>query len=125
MPPTSSTSFKQQHKLEKRIEVARQIRQKYPNFIPVIVEKHPESNVPEIKKKKYLVPADIGVGKFLFEIRNYLTLPPSKAIFLFVNDCVLPPTSTTMAQIYEQHKDEDGFLYVTYSGENTFGSLLL
>ena len=21
----------------------------------------------------------------------------------------------------EEHKDEDGFLYVTYSGENTFG----
>lgn len=23
--------------------------------------------------------------------------------------------------IYEEHKDEDGFLYVLYSGENTFG----
>jgi len=26
-----------------------------------------------------------------------------------------------MSSIYEDHKDEDGFLYVTYSGENTFG----
>jgi len=27
-----------------------------------------------------------------------------------------------MSAIYEDKKDEDGFLYVTYSGENTFGS---
>lgn len=26
-----------------------------------------------------------------------------------------------MSDIYEDHKDEDGFLYITYSGENTFG----
>lgn len=28
-----------------------------------------------------------------------------------------------MSSIYEDHKDEDGFLYITYSGENTFGAL--
>lgn len=26
-----------------------------------------------------------------------------------------------MGAIYEEHKDEDGFLYIAYSGENTFG----
>ena len=26
-----------------------------------------------------------------------------------------------MSSIYEDHRDEDGFLYITYSGENTFG----
>lgn len=26
-----------------------------------------------------------------------------------------------MSTIYDEKKDEDGFLYVTYSGENTFG----
>ena len=26
-----------------------------------------------------------------------------------------------MSDIYQDHKDEDGFLYITYSGENTFG----
>jgi hypothetical protein len=28
-----------------------------------------------------------------------------------------------MSSIYEEHKDEDGFLYFTYSCENTFGDL--
>ena len=26
-----------------------------------------------------------------------------------------------MSAIYEEKKDVDGFLYITYSGENTFG----
>jgi GABA(A) receptor-associated protein len=30
-----------------------------------------------------------------------------------------------MATVYEDHKDEDGFLYITYSGENTFGGSLV
>lgn len=27
-----------------------------------------------------------------------------------------------MSKIYEEQKSPDGFLYVTYSGENTFGN---
>ena len=30
-------------------------------------------------------------------------------------------SSATMGSIYDEHKDEDGFLYIAYSGENTFG----
>ena len=30
-------------------------------------------------------------------------------------------TAALMLDVYEDHKDEDGFLYITYSGENTFG----
>lgn len=30
-------------------------------------------------------------------------------------------SSASMGQVYEEHKDEDGFLYIAYSGENTFG----
>ena len=29
--------------------------------------------------------------------------------------------SSTMGQIYTEHKDEDSFLYIAYGGENTFG----
>lgn len=30
-------------------------------------------------------------------------------------------TAALMSNIYEEQKDVDGFLYITYSGENTFG----
>jgi hypothetical protein len=35
---------------------------------------------------------------------------------------VLCCAAALMSSVYEDHKDEDGFLYITYSGENTFGS---
>lgn len=36
--------------------------------------------------------------------------------------CMLSVTTAAMmSAIYEENKDEDGFLYMTYSGENTFG----
>ncbi|KAL6048776.1 ubiquitin-like protein atg8 [Balamuthia mandrillaris] len=112
--------FKEEHPLDKRREVAERIRAKYPDRIPVIVEKAPKSDAPDIDKKKFLVPSDITVGKFVYEIRKHMKLSPEKAIFLFVNN-VLPPTAELMSNIYAKYKDEDGFLYITYSGENTFG----
>ena len=81
-----------------------------------------KSDIPEIDKRKYLVPADLTVGQFVYVIRKRIMLPPEKAIFIFVND-TLPPTAALMSAIYQDHKDKDGFLYVTYSGENTFGSI--
>ena len=71
---------------------------------------------------RYLVPADLTVGQFVYVIRKRIKLSPEKAIFVFVNN-VLPPTAALMSSIYEEHKEEDGFLYIAYSGENTFGSL--
>jgi GABA(A) receptor-associated protein len=78
------------------------------------------------------VPSDLTVGQFCYVIRKRIKLAPEKAIFIFVNE-VLPPTAALMSSIYEEHKDEDGFLYITYApargldlmdryaGENTFG----
>eukprot|EP00744_Colponema_vietnamica_P000179 GILI01000325.1.p1 GENE.GILI01000325.1~~GILI01000325.1.p1 ORF type:complete len:121 (-),score=40.35 GILI01000325.1:206-568(-) len=116
----ASVSFKAEHPFEKRKAEASRIRSKYPDRIPVICEKGPRTDVPDIDKKKYLVPSDLTVGQFVYVIRKRIKLSPEKAIFIFVNN-TLPPTAALMSSIYEQQKDEDGFLYVTYSGENTFG----
>ncbi|TIA67121.1 hypothetical protein D6C83_02094 [Aureobasidium pullulans] len=99
---------------------AERIRVKYTDRIPVICEKVEKSDIATIDKKKYLVPADLTVGQFVYVIRKRIKLSPEKAIFIFVDE-VLPPTAALMSSIYEEHKDEDGFLYITYSGENTFG----
>ncbi|EOA25312.1 hypothetical protein CARUB_v10018628mg, partial [Capsella rubella] len=117
----SNGSFKQDHDFEKRKAEALRIRDKYPHRVPVIVEKGEKSDIPNMDKKKYLVPADLTVGQFVYVIRKRIKLSAEKAIFIFVDD-VLPPTGAMMSTIYEDKKDEDGFLYVTYSGENTFGS---
>lgn len=105
---------------ERRQAEASRIREKHPDRVPVIVEKAGRSDVPDIDKKKYLVPADLTVGQFVYVVRKRIKLSPEKAIFVFVKN-TLPPTATLMSVLYEENKDEDGFLYMTYSGENTFG----
>ena len=115
-------NFKNIHDFEKRKSEADKIRAKYPDRIPVICERNLRAtDVPDIDKKKYLVPSDLTAGQFLYVVRKRMKLSPEKAIFIFVNN-TLPPSGELMSQIYKSHKDEDGFLYVVYSGESTFGN---
>lgn len=113
-------SFKDEHAVENRKAEAARIKEKYPDRIPVIVEKAERSDIPDIDKKKYLVPSDLTMGQFVYVIRKRIKLSPEKAIFIFVKN-TLPPTAALMSSIYEDHQDADGFLYITYSAENTFG----
>lgn len=96
------------------------ILEKYPDRIPVIINKSENSDVPDIDKRKFLVPNDLTVGQFVYVIRKRIRLSPEKALFVFINN-TLPPTSSIMSQMYVEYQNEDGFLYMTYSGENTFG----
>ncbi|XP_076941845.1 autophagy-related protein 8C-like isoform X1 [Bidens hawaiensis] len=115
-------SFKLEHPSEKRCAESSRIREKYPDRVPVIVERAERTDLPDIDKNKYLVPADLTAGQFVYVVRKRIKLSPEKAIFVFVKN-MLPPTAALMSAIYEENKDDDGFLYMTYSGENTFGSL--
>jgi len=49
--------FKQEHDFEKRRAEAARIREKYPDRIPVIVEKAERSDIPNIDKKKIPCPS--------------------------------------------------------------------
>ena len=43
-----------------------------------------------------------------------------QTIYLFVGN-TSPKTGGLLSEIYEANKAEDGFLYMTYSAENTLG----
>ena len=60
---------------------------------------------------RYLVPADLTVGQFVYVVRKRIKLSPEKAIFIFVKN-ILPPTAAMMSAIYEENKDEGGPLEV-------------
>ena len=55
---------------EKRKSEAERIRAKYPDRVPVICEKADRSDIPDIDKKKYLVPADLTVGQYHYVSLN-------------------------------------------------------
>jgi GABA(A) receptor-associated protein len=113
--------YKMNHSLEQRMQEAEKVRERHPDRLPVICEKVDGSNIPDIDKNKFLVPSDLTVGQFVLVVRKRVMLEPEKAIFLFIDDKTIPSNAAMMSDLYQKHKDEDGYLYVKYSGENTFG----
>ena len=115
-------SYKKKFSFEVRNKEAINIIKKYPDRIPIIVEKSDKccGDIDNIDKKKYLVPNDLTIGQFQYVIRKRIKLQPEKALFIFINN-LIPPTSQKLLSAYDEYKDKDGFLYVCYSGENTFG----
>jgi len=112
--------YKQDHSYERRRADGEKVRLRYPERIPVIVEKSPKARVADVDKKKYLVPAELTVGQFIFIIRKRINLRPEEALFFFVNGSI-PSTSNTMGEVYQQNHDEDSFLYMMYSDESVYG----
>ena len=113
-------SFKS-HPYSKRLEEANRIIHKYPDRVPVIVEKGIGKDIPDIDKKKYLVPRDLTVGQFVHILRKRMNMAPEKAMFIFVEN-IIPPTSLILSILYDQYAADDRFLYITYATENTFGN---
>jgi GABA(A) receptor-associated protein len=117
---TKQTRFKDKHPFEKRLLESSRIMEKYPSRIPVICE-CVGGEVPDIDRKKYLVPSDLSMAQFLYVIRKRISISPEKSIYIFVGGDVMVSGSQTLGTVYEKYKDLDGFLYTCYSGENTFG----
>jgi GABA(A) receptor-associated protein len=115
--------FKQQNPdSSKRRAESLKIKEKYPDRIPIICEKDPKSKLIDIDKNKYLVPVDLTVSQFSFIIRKRLSLDKSSALFLLVNGKSSITGDSSLNEIYEKYKDkEDGFLYISYTGEIIWG----
>jgi GABA(A) receptor-associated protein len=115
-------NYKKRFLFEERYAESRRVLEKYPDKYPIVCEREEKSRIkcPDIDKNKYLVPKDLTLGQFIYVIRKRIKMPPEKAIFVFVNGSIFP-NSRFMNSLYESYKDEDGFLYITYSYENTFG----
>ena len=112
--------FKNKFNFEDRKAESSRNMQKYADRIPCILERS-GNNIPLINKTKYLVPKDLTVGQYMYVIRKRLKLESSIGIFLFFKGGILVNCSELMNTCYENYKDDDGFLYINYSGENTFG----
>ena len=115
------TSYKNEVPFDTRLAESSNIRAIYPDRLPVIVEiSESSTNIPDLNKKKYLVPKDITMGHLISVVRSRINLGPDFAIFAFVNEQVIC-LSTQINAVYNDHKYKDGFLYVLLTSENTFG----
>tara|TARA_Y100000748_G_scaffold186249_1_gene155951 strand:- start:190 stop:570 length:381 start_codon:yes stop_codon:yes gene_type:complete len=113
--------FKQKYTLEERLVESYRILTKYVDRIPVILTRLAGSDIPEIEKRRYLIPSQYNVAQLIHIIRTRLNISEEKGIFIFVNGVVMPNPNEKMFELYCREKDEDQFLYITYCYENTFG----
>jgi len=103
------------------------ILSKYPDRVPIIVIKNKLcKDLPNIDKIKFLVPHDLSVYKFSFILRKKLNLPSHQAFIMYHTDPYNSSKrflngSSLITEIYDNYKSPDGFLYLEYDSENTFG----
>jgi GABA(A) receptor-associated protein len=112
---------------EKRCEIVNNLREKYPDKIPIMI-----SDDKNKKTIKFLVPDEITLMNLLVLLRKRIKLESHESIYIFANiyknksdnkkkDLVLCCMVDSIASVYSKYKDEDGMLYLSYSKENTFG----
>ena len=115
-------NFKKVLNLEQRKEEFQKLKGKLSSKIPIICEKDPRSPIEAISKTKFLVNPQMNVSAFNEIIRKKLNLESNQGLFLLIKGKNAVTGNQTMQEIYDHFKDEDGFLYITYSSESVWGS---
>ena len=107
---------------EQRLDESTKIMEKHTDRVCIFVEKSKDcDNLIDLDRKKYLVPNFLSISQFIYVIRKRICLDKKDALFLYTKKKYLLSGTTNMIDLYNKHKDSDGFLYITYTSENCFG----
>ena len=119
-----SNQFRKKYSFEQRVTESKKILKKYPDKVPIIVTKSNHNDAKKlttIDKNKFLAPGDITLAQFMCVIRKRISLSYEDSLVFFLDDTSILTTSSSLSNIYYDNKNEDGFLYLTYCCESTFG----
>ncbi|XP_071523572.1 microtubule-associated protein 1 light chain 3 alpha-like isoform X1 [Panulirus ornatus] len=114
--------FKQVKSFASRKQEVASIKSKFPNKLPVIVERYgKETTLPMLDKTKFLVPQELTMSQFVTILRNRMQLSSTMTLYVLVNNRSLVSLSRPLSEVYRECHDDDGFLYVTYASQEVFG----
>ena len=113
--------FKDEVTFDERAREAARVKTRYPDRCPIIVEPRTVA-VPTIDRRKYIVPSDMTAAQFIYIIRKRLRFQSTEALFLFAGDSgTIIAGDMKIMSFVTRHANDDGFLYIKYDLENTFG----
>lgn len=113
--------FKQKYTFSERLKESSYLLNKYTDKIPIIFTKYNKKQKVNIQRQKFLVNKEITFGDFHCIVRKYVdNLSESDGLFLFI-DNTIPINTDHLYTLYDQKKESDGFLYILYGIESTFG----
>ena len=110
--------------LSRRIAESGRMVAKFPDRIPIIVTSKDKKLSNLLSKNKFLCPKYISASMLLINIRKYINIDSTKALFMFCDKKLICGTEI-MISVYEKYiskkNDNDKYLYIEISSENTFG----
>lgn len=118
------SSYKNDTSETARMLKSRLLITKYPNSIPVILEKSPSDKVlSNINKTKYVMPKEMTVSNIIDILRKNMKdkINQYNSIYLICDENIMLSGSQSVDYLYNNYKNKDGFLYIQYCGENVFG----
>lgn len=119
------------YSLEERKEKAKMVLEHKINHVPILAfPNQPDVCAAKVVSKDgvkrnctwFIVERERTFAEFARGIRKHISnLTPAEALFFITENDIMLGASMSIGGIYEKYKNEDGFLYVVYSKENTFG----
>ena len=119
MPP-----FRERYTLEARIAERIKATARRPGYVPAVLEPGTDTALDRLEREKFMLPRDLTGAQLLYIMRRRLTMKSSQALFLVCRRRMVCATDR-VGDLYIRYKDpEDGFLYVTFTLEHAFGSMV-
>lgn len=108
--------------LKDRKKKAEEIIKKYPDKVPIILERAPNSDINIITSEKYVIPGCFDGNQLLYSLQYKLPKNSNQSLFLLIDGKITFDLKTKVIDLYNKYKhDDDNFLYIMYSNECVWG----
>lgn len=104
---------------ETRKRYSDRIHRDFPGRIPCILLRH-SRDCPLFPKPKVLCPSDMTFGQMLLNDGLSMSLEHRAGLIYMAGNSMIA-MCMTLSEVYERHRSPDGFLYIVYTQESTFG----
>jgi len=116
--------YKKQYPLLDRKRVSETILDRYENRVPIILEAGDRRLVQAgtVNYQRQIMMRDTRIQDLIVSLKQKLgdQFRPTDSLFIYADNRILNGF-TTIGKAYDQYRDEDGFLYLTYTTQETFG----